>query len=70
LLSRESWLDKSELHAYREYVKSEDRETEGYIRKCTSTGRPVGTEVFLKKLEQMLGRAIMLKKAGRPRKVT
>ena len=30
----------------------------------------VGTEIFLKKLEQMLGRAIMPKKAGRPRKVT
>ncbi len=38
------------------------------IRRATSTGRPIGSEGFIKKLEQILGRDIFPKKVGRPKK--
>jgi hypothetical protein len=34
----------------------------------TSTGRPLGSESFVKKLEKILGLNILPKKAGRPKK--
>ena len=38
------------------------------IRLSTSTGRPLGNDMFIKKLEKILGRDIFPKKAGRPKR--
>jgi len=38
------------------------------IRGCTSTGRPVGDESFVTRLEELLGRVLKPKAIGRPRK--
>jgi len=37
------------------------------IRRATSTGRPLGSEGFTKKLERTLGRDLFPKKGGRPK---
>lgn len=68
VLSGESWLDKSKVNAYRNFVAISDQETEESIRRATSTGRPLGTETLIKKLEKVLDRDMVPKKAGRPRK--
>ena len=39
----------------------------GYAPNATSTGRPPGTERFIKKLEKALDRLLLPKKAGRSR---
>jgi putative transposase len=46
----------------------QDPETEQKIRHATSTGRPLGSEEFMKKLERKLSRRILPGKAGRPKK--
>ena len=40
------------------------------IRRCTYTGRPLGTAEFIKELEQKTRRRLALQKGGRPRKLT
>jgi len=68
ILSVGGWLEERELNAYREFLKVEGREIEASIRKATSTGRPLGSGRFIKKLERILERNILPKKAGRPKK--
>jgi len=68
ILSRESWLEERELNVYREFLRHEDKETEASIRKATSTGRPLGTVEFIKRLEKILEHDMLPKKAGRPKK--
>lgn len=62
------WLGENEISAYRDFLRGEDKEVEMLVRKATSTGRPLGTERFIKGLEKILGRDIFAKKAGRPKK--
>lgn len=45
----------------------DDKEVYTLIRNATSTGRPLGTERSIKKLEKALDRLLLPKKAGRPR---
>lgn len=68
ILSEEDWLQKRELNAYREFLEYDDKEIETSIRKATSTGRPLGTEGFIRRLEKILWCEILPKKAGRPKK--
>jgi len=68
LLSENDWLGGKNLKAYRNFFKDEDGITDSLIRKSTSTGRPLGGEQFLKGLEKLIGRRLIAKKAGRPRK--
>ncbi|OHB69496.1 MAG: hypothetical protein A2W17_09730 [Planctomycetes bacterium RBG_16_41_13] len=49
-------------------MAEDDKEVDTLIRKATSTGRPLGTERFIKKLEKALDRGLLTKKADRPRK--
>ncbi len=49
------------------FLKATDEEQERMIQKRTKTGRPLGGEQFVKHLEQLTGRELMLKTAGRPR---
>lgn len=62
------WLEEMEITAYREFLSGEDKDIESSIRKATSTGRPFGTDEFIKSLEEILDRDLLPKKAGRPRK--
>lgn len=62
------WLDEKEREEYKDFMAEDDKEVDTLIRKATSTGRPLGTERFIKKLEKALDRGLLPKKAGRPRK--
>lgn len=66
VLSEGSWLDGKELKTYREFLLQESEDIGASIRKATSTGRPLGSEGFIEKLEKTLGRDIFPKKGGRP----
>ena len=68
LLSDESRFNEEEVKSYREFLRGDDKEINGAIRRATSTGRPLGSERFIKKLERILGRDIFPKKGGRPKK--
>jgi len=63
-----NWLDENERETYKEYMMEDSQELDGLIRKATSTGRPLGKEVFIKMLEQELERSLLPKKAGRPKR--
>lgn len=67
ILSGNGWLKEEKLEIYRDFLREEDKEIESVIRKVTSTGRPLGTERFIKRLEKILERDILPKKAGRPK---
>jgi putative transposase len=60
------WLEESELESYKKFVSVNGNEEE--IRKSTSTGRPLGDLDFLCRMEEITGRLLRPKKAGRPRK--
>jgi putative transposase len=68
ILSGKGWLEEKDLKVYREFLRDEDKDMETFIRKATSTGRPLGTERFIKRLEKVLWRDLSPKKAGRPKK--
>jgi putative transposase len=68
LLSDENRFNEREIKSYREFLCEDDKEINGAIRRATSTGRPLGSEGFIKKLERILGRDIFPKKGGRPKK--
>jgi putative transposase len=68
VLSKESWFGGKEIKSYREFIRRDAEEVNALIRRATSTGRPLGSEVFIKKLERMLKRDLFPKQGGRPRK--
>ena len=68
VLSKESWFSEKEIKLYREFLRKEAEGVNALIRRATSTGRPLGSEVFIKKLERMLKRDLFPKRGGRPRK--
>jgi putative transposase len=70
LVTGKDWLDESSKKTYRDSLKTKDRETEQAIRRATSTGRPLGSERFIKRIEKELSRQLLPSKAGRPRKDT
>ena len=67
VLSEDSWLDEKELKSYREFLRQEDEGINASIRQATSTGRPFGSERFIRKLEDILGRDLLPKSGGRPK---
>lgn len=68
LLSGEAWLDESEVQTYREFLQTEDEPAEKTIRKAALTDRPLGSEMFVQGLGLTLGRDLVIRKRGRPRK--
>lgn len=68
ILSDKDWLEERDRIAYRRFINKEDKPMEASIRKATTTGRPLGAEGFIKRLEKLLERDILPKKAGRPKK--
>ena len=58
-----------EIDDWREYLAtSDDKEVIEKLKKFTSTGRPAGSESFVRSLEKQLGRQLLPRSAGRPRK--
>ena len=70
LLAAGSWLSPQEQNSYREFVDSEDEETDNAIRKATNSGRPFGSESFVDMLAFRLSQELKPKKPGRPKKKT
>lgn len=68
VLSKESWFNEKEIKSYREFIRKDAKEINATIRCATSTGRPLGSEGFIKKLERILKRNLFPKKGGRPKK--
>jgi putative transposase len=68
VLSNESWFDDKEIKSYREFLRRDAGEVNALIRCATSTGRPLGSDVFIKKLERILKRDLFPKQGGRPRR--
>jgi len=54
---------------YREFIREDIQEEEkNRIRYSTRTGRPFGSETFVKKMEKKLDRIFILRPPGRPKK--
>jgi plasmid stabilization system protein ParE len=52
-----------------EYLAAGETEAElASIRQCTHTGRPLGTQEFVRALEQSFDRRLVPQKGGRPAK--
>jgi hypothetical protein len=65
---QKSWFDEEGIKTYREFLSEDDNEINAAIRRATSTGRPLGSEGFIKKLESILRRDLFPKKGGRPKR--
>ncbi|MEI9476712.1 MAG: hypothetical protein WCO26_09065 [Deltaproteobacteria bacterium] len=49
------------------FIREEEEEINAAIRLATSTGRPLGGEGFIRKLEKRLNRHLFPKKGGQPK---
>ena len=68
LLVRNRYLPELVGH-WEEFLQSADElDLSGNIRQATRTGRPVGGEQFILKVETLAGRSLRSKPAGRPHK--
>jgi putative transposase len=64
----EDLFEEAQRKDYRAFISSIVSETEiKAIQYHTKTGRPLGSEQFVKKMERKMGRAFSLNKPGRPR---
>jgi putative transposase len=68
VLSKESWFNDEERKEYGKLLRQQNEEIKSAIRKATSTGRPLGSEGFTRKLEKTLKRSLIPVKVGRPKK--
>jgi putative transposase len=68
-LDMETWKDRWSTGTWREYLaEGESQGDVAEIRRCTHTGRPLGTPEFLRSVEQLTLRPLAARKGGRPRK--
>jgi hypothetical protein len=70
LVTGKGWLDEVSRKTCKDFLKATDREIEQAIRRATSTGRPLESEEFIKRIEEELSRQLLPGKAGRPSKET
>ena len=70
LLDLEIWSAAWTPASWRSFLSdaAEEEEEAERIRRNTHTGRPLGSEEFVRQTERMLGRALAPQKGGRPRK--
>jgi hypothetical protein len=69
LVAMATWQDHWSTGGWREFLATEQPEAEWLdIRRCTYTGRPLGTADFVRALEQRTHRTLAPRKGGRPRK--
>lgn len=60
----------SEIRDWRGYLDEGEKEEElKTFRKHETTGRPLGDQDFITKIEQLTGRPLRIRRAGRPRKI-
>jgi len=58
-----------EIDNWKSYLsQKEDKETRNSIRKNTLTGRPLGSDIFITKLEKLFGKRLKALPHGRPKK--
>jgi putative transposase len=70
-LSLPLWRDHWSEGEWREYLNAGEQEAAlAAIRRCTYTGRPLGTVEFIAGLEQTMRRRLALRKGGRPRNLS
>jgi putative transposase len=66
-LEMEVWKQEWSPARWREFLNAGETESElAAIRECTHTGRPLGSEEFVKSLEQRTRRQLAPRKGGRP----
>lgn len=66
-LEMEVWKQQWSPARWREFLNAGETESElAAIRECTHTGRPLGSEEFVKSLEQRTLRQLAPRKGGRP----
>ena len=72
MMSPEIWLveqTRGWVCSWREHLAGESAaDTAAELRLHENTGRPLGSEQFVKRLEQALGRRLTPGRPGRPRK--
>jgi putative transposase len=68
LIDMKSWKQLTDIANWRPVLRTPDEDAEfGGLRKHTMSGRPFGSERFLKKLEQKLDRRVRALPVGRPK---
>ncbi len=66
-LDTEKFSRRWSTEGWQEYLATGESEAElAAIRRCTHTGRPLGTPQFIQSLEQIIHRDLAVKKGGRP----
>jgi len=66
-LDTESWAKRWSSQGWRDYLVSDENEADvRAIRKCTHTGRPLGSREFVQSLEEATSRCLMPRRGGRP----
>ena len=69
LLNLSEWYDRISAERWREELSMDMSETDiSRLRSKTYTGRPLGSDSFLSKLERVLGRRVRPLPVGRPKK--
>jgi putative transposase len=70
-LDMEQWSKRWSAESWREYLGTGEHEDEiAAIRRCTHTGRPLGSAEFVRGLEQATSPRLAALKGGRPRKAS
>jgi putative transposase len=66
-LEMRDWRERWDASDWRAYLKAGASESEtAAVRRCTHTGRPLGSEAFVQELEEKMGRQLAPRKGGRP----
>jgi putative transposase len=69
LLTMEPWREQWDVSTWKEYLLAGETESEILsVRQSTHTGRPLGTEEFVRDLEKATERTLAPQKGGRPSK--
>ena len=68
MLDMEFWRAEWTAVAWRSFLADAAEEEADEIRRNTHTGRPLGSEEFVRQMERRLSRTLMPRKGGRPRK--
>ena len=69
-LAMEGWKEQWDVSRWREFLAAGETESERRaVRRCTHTGRPLGTEEFVHELEETAKRPLAPRKGGRPAKL-
>jgi len=71
LLDLSEWRTKKDCDDWARHLsEAQDRETVAAMRSCLRTGRPLGSDTFISKIETFVGRRLRAAPVGRPKKRT